>query len=106
MEQNDLSPDLSETDDLLRSIIAGAVDEAPPEHLRQIRVALAAEAAPAKPPGFADVWLPAGILGVLAVVVLGTTEPLLAGATFAIALVWTLLLARIDQPSMRDPSGA
>ncbi len=107
MDLQNLPHDLAKTDARLRSVITNAVDEAPPEHMRRIRVALAAQAAARKPPGpTSDVWLPAGILGVLGVAAVGTTEPILSAATFGIAIGWTYLLARIDPPSIEEQAGA
>jgi len=107
MEDHVIPPELAETDAALRGAIGRATEPAPvaAEHLVRIRTALAAEAAHRDKVSRRDWWVPAGVLGVMSVGVVGPTMPVVTAVTFALAIVWSYLLVQaLDQPGLPEVS--
>jgi hypothetical protein len=102
MDDHEIPPELTETDAALRAVVGRASEPAPVEHLIRIRTALAAEAAHRDEVSRRDWWVLAGLLGMVSVGVVGPTAPLLMGATFAVGLVWSRLLAQALDHSGRS----
>ena len=109
MEDHVIPPELAETDDALRGAIGRATEPVPvsAEHLVRIRTALAGEAAHRDRVSRRDWWVPAGVLGVMSVGVVGPTMPLVTGVAFTVAIVWTYLLVQtLDQGGFPEGSSA
>lgn len=109
MEDQMIPPDLAETDAALLGAIGRASEPVPvpAEHLVRIRSALAAEAAHRDKVSARDWWVPAGVLGVMSVGVVGPTMPLVTGVTFALGVVWSYLLVQVlEQPVLPEGSSA